>query len=238
MQLTKKDLKAMIKDIDDEIDEIIHNLRPLGERSNMLKNISNDFRLNKKVSNFQFDRLYPMDVAKNSHPHWTPVEVAIRALELFNPDDETRLLDVGSGCGKFCLIAGLTSKGHFNGVEQREYLVDVAQDLADELQVSNVSFINGDMTDLDWTIFNCLYFFNPFYENKMGTSFWIDDTLPINIDLYNTYIQTVESKLLTTKPGTRVVTYHGFGGVFPKEFRCILREEIWSGHLELWVKES
>jgi len=227
---------SMLEVIDDEIEEIIFKFRPKENRSIRLKRIAEDFQTRRHVSDYQIDHLFPREMARKSHPHWTPVEVATRALELLNASDDSNVLDAGSGCGKFCIIAGLFSKGFFTGVEQRKNLVEVARQIANEFQIKNVSFIHGSMFDLDWSNFDCFYFFNPFYENKMDSSFWIDDSIPVKRHLYDSYVHSVEEKLKTTKIGTRVVTYHGYGGYFSSDFTCLINEPASTGSLELWVK--
>jgi hypothetical protein len=66
-----------------------------------------------------FDSLFPDMYQEISDTHWTPVEIARRAAQLLVADSSTRVLDVGSGIGKFCLIGALTTSAHFVGVEQR-----------------------------------------------------------------------------------------------------------------------
>jgi len=226
----------MLEVIDDEIEEIIFKLRPKENRSIRLKRIAEDFQSRREVSDYQLDHLFPRDVAKKSYPHWTPVQVATRALELLNAGQGSNILDAGSGCGKFCIVAGLFSEGYFTGVEQRQHLVEVARQTADEFQLNNVSFIHGSMFDLDWSHFDCFYFFNPFYENKMDKSFWIDNSIPVKRQFYDAYIHSVEEKLKTTRIGTRIVTYHGFGGILSSDFICLINEAAGTGYLELWVK--
>jgi hypothetical protein len=57
-------------------------------------------------------------------------------------------------------------------------------------------------------------------------------------DTYNRYIQFVEKKLESLRVGTRVLTYHGFGGVFPQSYHRVLQESAGSDALELWVKQG
>jgi len=49
-------------------------------------------------------------------------------------------------------------------------------------------------------------------------------------------VLAAEQLLGRARVGTRVVTYHGFGGVMPDSYRLALRERCYSGLLELWVK--
>src|SRR5438309_796822 len=63
-----------------------------------------------------FDRIYPEWARKLSRIHWTPIPVVRRAVELLTEGrelDPVRILDVGSGAGKFCLIGAAISYAQF-----------------------------------------------------------------------------------------------------------------------------
>lgn len=230
---------ATMEEVDREIEELIFNLRPREERSVQINKIRDNFRSKLPVSDYAMDYIFPPEIAKKSHPHWTPTEVASRALELLNTTEESKVLDIGSGCGKFCIIAGLSSKGHFTGIEQRKNLVEVADQITKEFEIQNVSFIHGDMLDIDWALFDSLYLFNPFYEHVMSDPiYWIDDTIPKNQKTFDRYVQSVQTKLKSVKLGTKVVTYHGFGGRLPSEYACLSSEKVCTGNLDLWIKEK
>ncbi len=81
-------------------------------------------------TNADFDHVYPDWVRSLSERHWTPVDVAERAAELLVTSAGVRVLDVGSGAGKFCIIGALTTEGKFCGIEQRAHLIDVAREAA------------------------------------------------------------------------------------------------------------
>ena len=238
-------LSNIIDVFESEIDEIIAKITLDFDRPQMLQKIATDFKNHCPVADYYLDSLFPKEIAKKSFPHWTPCQVAIRAIELLNPNQNSRVLDIGSGCGKFCIIAGLSSKGHFTGIEQRENLVSVAKVVKREFEIKNVTFIHGNITELDWSRYDCWYLFNPFYENVMkDESFWIDDSILIEESFFDTYVRLVEKNLKQARIGTRVVTYHGFGGVFPARYTNIVKEMITcstydrTGDLELWVKTS
>ena len=163
---------------------------------------------------FRFDQVFPAEIRKISETHWTPVEVAIRATELLVKDSRTRVLDVGSGCGKFCAIGALVSPGWFTGVEERLHLAEIARKASETLGATQASFIHGNMMDLDWSDFDSFYLFNPFYEHKMK-SIRIDTTISHSQQKFDRYVEIVRAKLRGTRTGTRVVTYHGFGGDMP-----------------------
>src|SRR5207244_1254082 len=61
------------------------------------------------VADGVFDRMFPTELRFVSFQHWTPVAVARRAAELLVGAGARRLLDVGSGPGKFCIVGALTT---------------------------------------------------------------------------------------------------------------------------------
>lgn len=184
-----------------------------------------------------FDGVYPDWVRRHSRRHWTPVEVARRAAELLVTDDNTRVLDVGSGAGKFCIIGALTTRGVFSGIEQRSDLVEVARVAAHQLGVPRTSFIHGNITSVDWRAFNAFYLFNPFSEYNEGLSGALEQAIPFPPALRDRYIRFTRARLAATPVGTRVATYHGYGGPMPAGFRCIACEPKGSDFVEVWVKE-
>ena len=200
-----------------------------------VKDLAIKIRLGHKVTDGTFDSLYPPSIQTLSETHWTPLQTAKRAASLLAVDQTTRVLDVGSGCGKFCIIGALTTRAWFFGIEQREYLFNVSRNTAVRLGAERVSFFLGNMVNLDWSSFNAFYLFNPFYENKLKL-IRIDETIPLKQEFYNTYVETVKAKLGAAKAGTRVVTYHGFGGDLPPDFQLIRKEPAGNSCLELWVK--
>jgi len=172
-----------------------------------------------------FDGCYPDWVRSRSKRYWTPVDVARRAAELLVTDDNTRVLDVGSGAGKFCIIGALTTGGIFSGIEKRPGLVEVARAAAKHFGARRTDFILGDITSIDWRAFNAFYLFNPFLEDADGLVGAID------------YISFTRARLEAAPVGTRVATYHGYGGRMPAGFRCIWCEPKGSDFVEVWVKE-
>jgi len=189
------------------------------------------------VSDVEFDRIYPAWIRRVSDMHWTPYEVARRAAELLVVDSTTRVLDVGSGAGKFCLIGSLATKGRFFGVEQRAALVAAAERAAQACHATRVHFIHGNLTSIDWSGFDAFYLFNPFYEHIAHATPLIDEPIDRSPGLFSQYVATTALKLATARVGTRVATYQGYGGVMPAEYRRLSRESFHGYALELWRKE-
>jgi len=189
-----------------------------------------------EVDDDTFDLVFPSDVRRLSSFHWSPIQLAMRAAELAVAEPGAKVLDVGAGAGKFCLVGSLVTEGVFFGVEQRRYLVDTARDIADRYKISRVQFDHGNMIDYDWHRFDCIYLYNPFSEN-LDKSIRIDDSCALSSDLYVQYIRAVQVKLSDLKSGTRVVTLNGFGGDLPPSYQLLHREGSDSLPLELWIKQ-
>jgi SAM-dependent methyltransferase len=171
--------------------------------------------------------------------HWTPLHVAIRAVNLLvgREGKNTRVLDVGSGIGKVCLVGALVTGADFTGIERREYFARFANALSEDQSIPNARSIHGEMAALDWSGYDSFYLFNPFYENRMPT-LRIDHLVCLSEGRYQQLIEVVEAKLASLRVGTRVVTYHGFGGRMPESYSLQSSEFIDSGSLDLWVKVS
>jgi hypothetical protein len=211
------------------------SLRAGDRRKERIQELLFDLKEGGLVTDFRFDEVFPRAMRELSETHWTPVEVAVRAASILSTGPKTRILDVGSGCGKFCLVGSLTTPAIYVGIEQREVLVKIAKASRDLLGSRRVAFAHGNMVHLDWSCFDAFYLYNPFYEHQIDR-IRIDDTLAFGEQIFDEYVRTVTRKLAELKVGTRVVTYHGFGGKFPPGYRKLLAEPAATGFLELWEK--
>jgi len=119
-----------------------------------------------------------------------------------------KVLDIGSGVGKFCL-AGAYYKPYasFFGVEQRQHLVLHAETAKSILGLQNAHFIHSNITQLDFKQYDHFYFFNSFYENLMTTD-KIDDAVVHSPHLFSYYHRELYKKLEQMPSGTRIVTFH------------------------------
>ncbi|MDB4995291.1 MAG: hypothetical protein JWM74_2723 [Myxococcaceae bacterium] len=190
----------------------------------------------KHVADADFDAGYPPDVRAVSTQYWTPYAIARRGAELLVKDRATRVLDVGSGAGKFCIVGAATTGARFYGVEHRSSLVRVARSAAEAFAVAGAEFIAAPIQDVLWPAFDAFYLFNPFAENAFGVDEQLDRTVELSRARYVRDICFVEKMLAMAPAGTRVLTYHGFGGTIPDTFQLLLRERVGSDALELWLK--
>jgi SAM-dependent methyltransferase len=168
--------------------------------------------------------------------HWTPLAVARRAAELLANGGTPRVLDVGSGVGKFCIAGALTTRAWFVGVEQRGHLVAAAREAASRCGARRASFVQANVFDVDFAEFDALYFYNPFLELVDPPPFPIDHTVPMSPTRHREYVSATWSRLKDARAGTRVVTYGGFGGEMPPGFTCELEEDGHRDPLVLWIK--
>jgi hypothetical protein len=189
-----------------------------------------------KLNDFEFDELYPLSIRIMSTVFWTPIRVALRATQLLVDTPGCRVLDVGSGSGKFCQIGGLTSEGVFSGVERRDTLVECAIEVASLLDVPRVTFTRGHFDMLNPEAYDAFYFFNPFEENEYARKNQFDRRVPFRKESFGDDVQKAERFLAEARPGARVVTYNGFGGKLPPSYDLVTREDVGCS-LELWVKD-
>ena len=184
-----------------------------------------------------FDLVFSPEVRNFSHIHWTPLAVATKAAELLKEMKVERLLDVGSGCGKFCLITSILSEIQVTGVEQREFLSLAAKKAKNAFRLNNVNFITGSAFDLSWKEFDCVYFFNPFCEQKTPERRMRND-VPMNESLYGTFLQSTLERLREQKKGSLVMTYYGLGATLPDEYSLHYQKALGSDFLKIWKKTS
>src|SRR5882757_2528275 len=108
----------------------------------------------------QMGHLYPKPIRLLAQRHWTPLRIAQLAARFLVPHAGVKVLDIGSGVGKFCLAAGYYQPGaSFVGVEQRKDLVSHAEIARKILGLGNVHFLNDNLTQLDFEQYDHFYFF-------------------------------------------------------------------------------
>lgn len=182
----------------------------------------------------EFNALYPLPIQALAKYHWTPLHIALKAAEFLAGEGDVRILDIGSGVGKFCLAAALhKTKALYFGVEQRKSLIAFAEAAKKSLQLENVVFIHGNFTQLDFNKYDHFYFYNAFYENLDGTD-KIDDSIDYSGELYNYYNQYLFKQLQRKPKGTRLCTLCSLENEIPPDFHVVKTEM--NDLLKFWIK--
>lgn len=204
---------------------------------NSLKNMDNSLPGTEKwfESEGHFHLLYPAPLHSLARNHWTPLLVAQKAAHFLAAETGVRILDIGSGIGKFCLAAAhYKPKAIFYGIEQRKDLVDYAEAARRVVGLQNVSFMHGNITGIDFKNYDHFYFYNSFYEN-LAPAEKIDDSVSYSITLYNRYSSFLYKQLEKKPSGTRVATYHGMDDIMPPDY--LEGGNDMDNLLKYWVKE-
>jgi SAM-dependent methyltransferase len=182
-------------------------------------------------SDINFNKLYPAHIRKQARIHWTPLFITRLAVEFLVDKPGSRVLDIGSGTGKFCLTAACYApEAHFYGVEYRPQLVQQAREVQNMLGITNVSFIQSDFTALNLQEFDHFYFYNSFFENLEET----DHTVQHSEELYESYTNSLHQGLRNMPSGTRLVTYHSNHDEVPSSYRLV--DSLENGDLNFWLK--
>lgn len=186
-------------------------------------------------SDTAFDSLYSLRAQQLSSIHWTPIEIAKRAAAHLTGGPGKNILDIGSGVGKFCIIAAHNFPDHiFYGVEQRKALIDEAIIAQNATNTLNAKFIHANFNELDPDLYDHFYFYNSFSENVVHEQ-PIDNLVHTSEAIYNEYL-SLFYQLLEDKPsGTRLAAFHCPEGYVPSSYQ---RVRYHTGEmLSLWIKQ-
>jgi len=186
-------------------------------------------------SDARFHKLYPDSLQCLSRNHWTALSVASKAANFLAAENGARILDIGSGIGKFCLAAAYYKpRALYFGVEQRKDLVEYGETARLRLGLNNVSFIHGNFTRVDFENYDHFYFYNAFYEN-VASAEKIDDNISCSIELYNYYNYYLYKQLEKMPSGTRVATFYGAEDIMPPAYH--VGGSDLDDLLKYWVRE-
>jgi tRNA A58 N-methylase Trm61 len=192
-------------------------------------------KLNIDIEDSTFNKLYPIRIQRLAERHWTPVEIAKVAADYLVDKPNKKVLDIGAGAGKFCLVGAASTRGVFYGVEQRESLTKLSKKIAEKHDIKNVEFIHSNINQISFSDYDAFYFYNAFYEN-IDTSCPIDKIILPKDELFLSYSDYVRDQLSKTPKGTRLVTYWSTWEEIPESFD--LEESACDGILNFWKKTS
>lgn len=185
-------------------------------------------------TDLNFDKIYPKKYQEHSARHFTPVKIAIKAAKLLVDSPTDKILDIGSGVGKFCCIASTVTNANFYGVEKRSTLTNLSNKIKRTYKLKNAHFITNDFTKLDFSKFNGIYFFNSFHENLDDTCI-LDETSKVSLPKYKKYHNNLILKLNECHKGTKLVTFHTFKNRIPNTYQFIDMSE--TGLLKFYIKK-
>lgn len=193
-----------------------------------------------EISDYAFDRHLDERLRGVSDRFWSPAPVVARAAQWLRERGCRNVIDVGSGPGKFCVLAALSSPElRFVGVEQREALVVAARSLAVRFEVEDrVTFTHGRFDAEAAREADALYLYNPFGENVYSRDERLDETVELSAQRRQDDLRITELALDRLRVGALLITYHGFGGDVPDSFELARQEPIETDVLRLWVKTS
>ncbi len=189
------------------------------------------------VTDVAFDCIYPEHVRQLSKQFWTPVEIARRAARLFVEHGARRVLDVGAGVGKFCIISVLTADLDLTGIELQEGLVTIANGILRAYSIPRVQIRHASLDELSLDAYDGFYFFNPFAAGTVSTQ-GIGRTTRSTPEHAERDIVRIEKYLVRARPGTCMVTFHGFGDAVPPGWLHLADETRGTAFLKLWIKDA
>ncbi len=186
-----------------------------------------------------FDRFLPEPLRAVSPQYWSPLAVVKRASEWLDELGIHSVVDIGSGAGKFCVAGAILGRCRFVGLEQHPGLVASARALARRFDVTDrVRFVQGALGEVPTPVAEAYYLFNPFGEYRFEADD-LDDPPDIacSDERYRHDVAAVERLLRRAPVRTWALTYNGFGGRLPEDYRLVRVDWELPSALRLWRKE-
>jgi len=163
----------------------------------------------------------------------------LRAAEWLDELDIRKVMDIGSGVGKFCVVAALAGNAHYVGIEQRARLVAAARGLARTFGVADrVEFIHGNFDEKFVPDADAFYFYNSFGENLFDPDECLDADVELSDARYLADIAAAERMLRDARVGSYLLTYNGFGGEVPDGYSEVRVDRELPCMLCLWQKTT
>ncbi|MFN0174900.1 MAG: methyltransferase domain-containing protein [Saprospiraceae bacterium] len=186
-----------------------------------------------EIEDDTFDAIFPLRYRKISKIHFTPVKVAQVAAQFLVEKPGNRVLDIGAGAGKFCMVGATCTEGHFVGVEQRKNLHRLAKKLSNRYHLERIDFLFSNIVEVDFETYDAIYYFNAFYENIFHNGA-IDTLVTLDKALYAIYTQYMREQLSKMPIGTRLATYFSFMDEVPTSYK--IKSADFDLKLKLWEK--
>ncbi len=186
-----------------------------------------------------FDRALPDALRDVSAHYWTPVRVARLAATWLRETQARTVIDIGSGAGKFCVVAAMLTRCRFTGLEHRASLVAAARELAATFGVDDrVTFVHGGLDAAAGLAGDAYYLFNPFGDYTFRSTRFTDPDVTFTTESQQQDVAATAALLSRARPGTFVITYNGFGGSVPQGYEQIDAATRLPGTLRLWKQKD
>jgi SAM-dependent methyltransferase len=186
-----------------------------------------------------FDRFLRDDLREASFRHWTPMVVALKVAAWLDEAGVTTVVDIGSGVGKFCIVAAMASRCSFTGIEHRPRFVEAADALAHLFGVEHrVQFTVGAIEPATIPSAEAYYLYNPFGENLFDQEERLGDEVELGLLRYENDVSVMESFFDRAPAGTLVVKYNGFGGQMPPSYDRVHVDPTLPSLLRMWRKRG
>jgi SAM-dependent methyltransferase len=186
-----------------------------------------------------FDVFLPADLCELSADQWTPLEVALAAARWLKEYEVRRVVDIGSGPGKFCIAAALAGECEYVGLERSARFVGVARSLARLFGVQNrVGFVQGELRAALVPPTDAYYLYNPFAQHLFGVCDGTGGTEKPDYERYRRDVMAAQDTFRSAPEGTIVLTYNGFGGLMPASYEACRVDRELPCVLRMWRKSQ
>jgi tRNA1(Val) A37 N6-methylase TrmN6 len=170
-----------------------------------------------------------------SKVHWTPVDVIDQCVKWLPGKQSLKVLDIGSGIGKFCILASQISPHCFTGVELREDSHLEAVRLQSLLKLENVNFLNSNVDQIAFEDYDVFYLFNPFYEQIVNHGTVLNH-IKFHKENYHKYETYVISQLKKCSTGKLVICFEY--DLLSKISGFELIDDAFEGSLQIWRSQT
>lgn len=194
-------------------------------------------RLKQRVDDTEFDQIFAGPYQVQSSIHWSTIAVAYQIAEWIGPLNKKSFIDIGCGVGKLCVLLGILTQYEIYGIEQRLKLVLAANKVIEKNNFKNISVLQMNMLELDWQSYDIYYLYNPFHEHLMNGGFSVlEHDLDFDQKFYTQYTTEVLKQLNKAKPNKVLITFHGYGGPVPTDWKLVSSKHVDNGELTMWIK--
>jgi hypothetical protein len=161
--------------------------------------------------------------------------VALRAAQWLADAGVKTVVDIGSGAGKFCVVAALASPCAFTGLEQRPRFVRAASALAQRFGLDDrVRFLQGAVSLGAVPAADAYYLYNPFGENLFGPADNLGHDVELSPKRHQQDVALMTAFFERAPAGTLVVKYNGFGGRMPPSYEEVAVDREMPNVLRMW----